>query len=59
MKEHLFFKTIPQVLLSWRLRPPASSTCATSSVLWLCATPISHHFKKSAKKLFVHVLSAR
>lgn len=56
MREYLFFKTIPQVLLIWCLRPPASSTCATSSVLWLCATPISHHLKKSMKKLYVHLV---
>lgn len=41
MGQHLFSKRVWQKLLSWCLGPPASSTCATSSVPWLCAAP--HH----------------
>lgn len=58
MRQHIFFKTVPQELLSWCLGPPASSTCVTSSVPWLCATPASHHLKKSGKKLSLQFLSA-
>lgn len=47
MRQHLFSKRVWQKLLSWCLGPPASSTCVTSSVPWLCAAPASHHLKKS------------
>lgn len=58
MRQHLFFKVVQQKLLSWCLGPPASSTCVTSFVPWLCAAPASHHLKKSVKKLSVQLLSA-
>lgn len=55
MGEHLFFKTTPQVLLSWCQRPPASSTCATS----FCALPLCNsNFTSFEEKciFFVHTV---